>query len=241
MQHQRFGDLRADAAQRIERRHRLLEDHGDAIAAQSTHPSSCEADQLPPLEADRTRDPRAFGRRAPSAQARSSSCRSRTRRPPRGSRPRQARTTSDRRRAAIPWRVATSTASSATSSSISPRLKFRIERVAQPIAKQIEAQHAERNRNARIEREPWRIVEDVLGVGEHLAPRGLGRLRAEAEIGKRRLGQNGDGELNRRLNDQRRRNVGQHVIDGDGDRARAPRRGRRAHIRARERRWRWRG
>src|ERR1700690_816719 len=33
MQHERLGDLRADAAQRIESRHRLLKDHGDAIAA----------------------------------------------------------------------------------------------------------------------------------------------------------------------------------------------------------------
>ena len=34
MQHEHFGDLPADRRHRIERRHRLLENHGDAIAAQ---------------------------------------------------------------------------------------------------------------------------------------------------------------------------------------------------------------
>ena len=62
MEHQRFGDLRAHAVQRIERRHRLLEDHGDAVAAQLQHILFRGADQLPPLEADRTREPRAHGR-----------------------------------------------------------------------------------------------------------------------------------------------------------------------------------
>ena len=64
MQHERLGDLRADAVQRIERRHRLLEDHGDAIAAQLLHRLFGEADELPPLEADRTGDARALRRQA---------------------------------------------------------------------------------------------------------------------------------------------------------------------------------
>src|SRR6202167_5612714 len=119
-----------------------------------------------------------------------------------------------------PLGVPTSTASSETSSSMSaPGLQFRIERVAQSVAKQVETQNAERDRNARIERESGGVVEDVLGVGEHLAPRGLRRLRAEAEIRERRLGENGDRELNRRLHDQRGRNVGQDMIDGDRDRS----------------------
>src|SRR6202034_3478550 len=87
-----------------------------------------------------------------------------------------------------------STASSATSSSIlGSRLQFRIERVAQAVAEKIEAEHAERDRDAGIERESRRVVENVLGVGEHLAPGCLRRLGAEAEVGERRLGQDGDG------------------------------------------------
>ena len=35
VQHEHLGDLLADRRQRIERRHRLLEDHGDALAAQA--------------------------------------------------------------------------------------------------------------------------------------------------------------------------------------------------------------
>ena len=35
VQHEHLGDLPADRRQRIERRHRLLEDHGDALAAQA--------------------------------------------------------------------------------------------------------------------------------------------------------------------------------------------------------------
>ena len=38
------------------------------------------------------------------------------------------------------------------------------------------------------------------------------------KVGKRRLRQNGDRELDCRLNDQRRRDIGQHVIDCDRDR-----------------------
>ena len=60
MQHQRLGDLRADAMERIERRHRLLEDHGDAVAAQTSHRLFPETYKFPLLEPDRSRDPRAF-------------------------------------------------------------------------------------------------------------------------------------------------------------------------------------
>src|SRR5271155_3947673 len=89
-----------------------------------------------------------------------------------------------------PRGVGRSTASSATSRSIlSPRLQFRIERVAQAVAEKIEAEHAERDGYARVERESRRVVENVLGVGEHLAPGRLRRLGAEAQVGERRLGQ----------------------------------------------------
>ena len=102
MQHQRFGDLRANAAQRIESRHRLLEDHGDAIAAQLTQVHLRRGrPALAPRSGSNPKRARLLAS-SPSARAPSSSCRSRTRRPPRGSRPHQAKTTSDRRRAAIP-------------------------------------------------------------------------------------------------------------------------------------------
>ena len=68
MQHQGLSDLRAHAMQRIERRHRLLEDHGDAVAAQFPHRLFIEADEFPPLEADRTGDARALRREAHQRQ-----------------------------------------------------------------------------------------------------------------------------------------------------------------------------
>ena len=53
MQDQRLGDLRADAMQRVQRRHRLLKDHRDAVAAQAPHLGFAGAGKVAPLEADR--------------------------------------------------------------------------------------------------------------------------------------------------------------------------------------------
>ena len=82
MTHQHLGDLLADGVARIERGHRLLENHRDA---------DCRADRAACDPADRAarcrrRSPRRTLRRSPSAAApsrpaRSRSCRSRTRRP----------------------------------------------------------------------------------------------------------------------------------------------------------------
>ncbi len=52
MQDERLGDLGADAAQRVQRRHRLLEHHGDPVAAQAAHRLLVEPDHLARLEAD---------------------------------------------------------------------------------------------------------------------------------------------------------------------------------------------
>ena len=65
MQHQRLGDLRADAMQRVERRHRLLEDHGDAVAAQLPHRLFAEADEFPPSNRIDPGDARAIGQSEP--------------------------------------------------------------------------------------------------------------------------------------------------------------------------------
>ena len=80
-----------------------------------------EADQLSPLKADRAGDLRSFGRQAPSTQAPSSSCRSRTRPPRPGFSPSASENDVRSTTRCDPRRVATSTASSATSSSISSR------------------------------------------------------------------------------------------------------------------------
>ena len=53
MAHQGFGNLVADREARIERGHRLLEDHGQAVAAQILHLPLGEAGQLASFEQDR--------------------------------------------------------------------------------------------------------------------------------------------------------------------------------------------
>ncbi|MCM3755429.1 hypothetical protein M3665_26265, partial [Bacillus licheniformis] len=53
VQHDRLADLRADRIQRVERRHRLLEDHRDVRAAQPAHLALALGDQILPGEADR--------------------------------------------------------------------------------------------------------------------------------------------------------------------------------------------
>jgi hypothetical protein len=56
MQRDRLADLPADRVQRVERGHRLLEDHRDVIAADALHLALAELEQVPALEADRTAD-----------------------------------------------------------------------------------------------------------------------------------------------------------------------------------------
>jgi hypothetical protein len=53
MEAQRLGDMGADRHHRIERRHRLLEDHGDAIAADRRHLALAERSEVATVEPDR--------------------------------------------------------------------------------------------------------------------------------------------------------------------------------------------
>ena len=66
-----------------------------------------------------------------------------------------------------------------------------------------------------------------LRIGQHLAPARVRRLRAEPDIGQRRLGEDAERELDGRLHDQRVDDVGQDVLERDAGRAlsrrRAPR------------------
>ena len=59
------------------------------------------------------------------------------------------------------------------------------------------------------------LVHHALALVEHAAPARRGRLRAQAKVAQRRLGEDGDGEADRRLHDQHRGNVRQHVLERD--------------------------
>src|SRR5262245_22238908 len=57
MQPQRLGDLATDGEDRIEARHRLLEDHADIVTADLTHGALAELEQVSALEPYRARNP----------------------------------------------------------------------------------------------------------------------------------------------------------------------------------------
>src|SRR6185295_4087771 len=56
MQHQRLADLPADGHHRVERGHRLLEDHGDVVAADLAHLRLVESDEVATVELHRAAD-----------------------------------------------------------------------------------------------------------------------------------------------------------------------------------------
>jgi hypothetical protein len=63
VQHQAFAELGADGVDRVEARHRLLEDHRDAVAAELAHPAVGEVRHVLAGVGDprRVRDPGALG------------------------------------------------------------------------------------------------------------------------------------------------------------------------------------
>src|SRR5260370_15334610 len=88
-----------------------------------------------------------------------------------------------------------------------------IDRVAEPVAEQVDAERREGERRAREGGEPPGDVEEVAALGEHAPPRGRRRLDAEAEEADRRLHDDERGELEARDDDDGRRDVGQDVAE----------------------------
>src|SRR5690606_4346780 len=76
------------------------------------------------------------------------------------------------------------------SGSISSLPQARVQRVPQPFAQQVDAQHRQQNRDAGKGGQPPRVENVLPALGDHGAPRGLGRLHAQAEKAERRLHQN---------------------------------------------------
>src|SRR2546427_3735272 len=65
--------------------------------------------------------------------------------------------------------------------------ELRIQRVAQPVAQQVDAERRQRERRAGERGQPPRDVEKIAALRQHAAPRGRGRLDAEAEEADRGL------------------------------------------------------
>src|SRR3954453_11541080 len=88
-----------------------------------------------------------------------------------------------------------------------------VEGVAQPVTEQVERQHGREDRQTREEHEVRVDLVPVRGVGEHAAP-GRGRgPDADPEEGERRLEQDVRGDQQRRVDQDRRHEVRQHLGD----------------------------
>lgn len=77
----------------------------------------------------------------------------------------------------------------------------RVERVSHAVPDIIERQHRDDEHDTGGKRQPGGKKDVLLGVGEHVAPGGGGRLDAEAQERERRLDQNGRAHLKRALDD----------------------------------------
>src|SRR6185369_7654419 len=100
-----------------------------------------------------------------------------------------------------------------------------IERVAQAVAEDVEGEHGDEDRHARPEHEVrHRVV--VHGVREHAAPRRGRRADADAEEGQRRLEEDVRRDQQRRVDQDRREQVWQHLAEDDARRAGAQAAGR---------------
>ena len=81
-------------------------------------------------------------------------------------------------------------------------LAVRIERIAQAVADQVNAQNGKNNEQAGIEPHPPRAALDKgLRAGEHVAPRSRRRLHAQSQEGNVRLDEDGPGQPQRGRDD----------------------------------------
>src|SRR5919201_353023 len=78
-----------------------------------------------------------------------------------------------------------------------------IERVAQPVAEEVEREHDDRDREPRIHREQRRREHVLLRALEHVPPRGERGLHAETEVAQRRLGEDRESHAERRRHEER--------------------------------------
>ena len=91
----------------------------------------------------------------------------------------------------------------------------RIADVAQAVGQQVDADDQRDQRNARRDGADRGGVDGALRFLQQAAPRGVGRRRAEAEIGERGFGNDREAELQREIDRQRRPDVGQDMLDDD--------------------------
>src|SRR6266850_5776867 len=96
-----------------------------------------------------------------------------------------------------------------------------IERVAQPVADEVDRDHREEDEEPGEERDPRRLVHVGGRVVQHVAPRRRGWLDAQAEERERALGDDRATDTERTGDDDRRERVGEDVPEDDPAVARA--------------------
>ncbi|MDT4847552.1 hypothetical protein FQZ97_816120 [compost metagenome] len=173
VQHQRLADLARDGVHRVQRRHRLLEDHADAVAADLAHLLLGQADEFLSVELDAARD---LGRRRQQAHERHH-----------GDRLAAARLAHDAQRFAALQREGDAAHGFGRAAlrlqadvqvvdfeqghgGLPCARQARIEQVAQTIAQQVQAEHREGDGHAREDGQQRLLEHEGLGFAEHAAP-----------------------------------------------------------------------
>src|SRR5260370_13343619 len=88
---------------------------------------------------------------------------------------------------------------------------FRVEQIAEAVAREVERQRQREDRESRPPRHPRRRLEELLRSVEHRAPAVRGRLSAEPEEREHRLSDDRDRNRDRGLYEERTEDVGQDV------------------------------
>ncbi len=166
----RLRDLVADRERRIERGHRVLEDHADPVAAEPAELLGFESDEVVALEPHRTTDGGARGQEAHRGhrerrlaaprladEAEDLALRDGQRHVADGRDRPVVGGEADRRRARVAGRFR---------SSCDP---FGIEPCPEAVAEEVEREHRDRDREAGEDLDPRRLRQHVAAVGEHRA------------------------------------------------------------------------
>src|SRR5207237_5813806 len=90
-----------------------------------------------------------------------------------------------------------------------------IERVAHGVAHEVETDDRDEERHAGPEHDPRRLLQVAAPRVDHAAPGRLRRLDTEAEERQRGFREDREGDAERRLHDDRRRRVRDHVAPRD--------------------------
>ena len=209
-----FADLRADPHRRVQHRERVLEHQRHARTAQLAPVLAFELQHILALEQDAAGRHLRLGRQQTHhgqrdralARARLADHRQG---PPFGDRQRDIAQRRDvaAERAVADGQVLDRERHGVRTLPMAPQA--RIEPLAQAVADQVDADDQQAHGEARRQRDPGRAVDELACLGDHEAPIGARRLRAEAEEAQRRAEQDGVGDAQAGLHDQRRPGVGQ--------------------------------